>query len=95
MAKTEEQKQFEKAKKTEEKSKAKAEEKSEAKVDKSKVEESKVESEKKISKFINHGKDVKIRIGSLKEFKWITAKHGQIVELDDLLARANGLSKVE
>lgn len=44
--------------------------------------------------FINEKKDMKVRLGSLSDYKWITIKKGESVDLDKKLGRKIGLKIV-
>ena len=67
----------------------KDEEKPEEKSEEAKSEES------KLPKFKNKGKDVKIKLGNLVEYRWITVKTGEVVTIPREVALANKLEEVK
>ena len=46
-------------------------------------------------RFINLGESMKIRIGSLKEHKWITLETGEKIDLKEEVGRNNGLKEIK
>ncbi len=51
--------------------------------------------EPKLPKFKNNGKDVKIKLGNLVEYHWITVKKGETVTIPRDIALANNLEEVK
>lgn len=46
-------------------------------------------------KFINKGNPIKVRIGSLSDYKWITIHTNETADIPEQIGLANGLEKVE
>jgi len=46
-------------------------------------------------KFINHGESIKIRVGKLKNFYWITVRKNEIVELPQSIGKNHGLEELK
>ena len=45
-------------------------------------------------RFKNNGESVKLRKGNLKGYFWITVRHGEIVDLPEIIGKRDGFEKV-